>query len=132
MSHKPYAMERITACLTYLSAGWIGVVVLLIQTLCKKQPTHFVLYHVFQAIFLFFGYYILSTLCGLLVVIIARIPIINMIPHLLNASLPALGGLSFIQAIIYTVILYLAITSLAGRYSFLPWVSNIIIYWIKR
>lgn len=133
MSHnKVYPIERIISCLTYITLGWAGVIILIIQAITKKQPTQFVMYHILQSIFLCFGYFVLSEICYLLVVLIARIPVINMIPILLNMPLSALNGFSFIQAVCYTVIIYLALTSLMGKYSFLPWVSNIIIYWIKR
>lgn len=132
MSHKPYPMERIIAALTYLTLGWVGVAILVIQAVTRKQPTYFVMYHILQSIFLFFSYFVLCQICDLLVILIARIPLINTIPLLLNASIPALGGFSLIQSICYTILIYLILTSIAGKYSFLPWVSNIIIYWIKR
>ncbi len=132
MSHnKPYAMERLISCLTYLTLGWAGIVVLIIQALTKKQLTRFVMYHVLQSIFLCFGFFILSELCGLLTILIARIPIINLIPILLNMPIDVFYGFSFIQTICFTIIFYLSITSLFGKYSFLPWVSNIIIYWLQ-
>ncbi len=132
MSHnKPYAVERIISCLTYITLGWAGIVVLVIQAITKKQPTRFVLYHVLQSIFLCFGFFVVSELFGLLTILIAKIPIINIIPVLLNMPIEMFFGFSFIQAVCYTVIIYLSLTSLMGMYSFLPWVSNIIIYWIK-
>ncbi len=131
MSHnKPYPMECVISCLTYVTLGWAGIVILVIQAVTKKQPTQFVMYHILQSIFLCFGFYVVSELFGLLSILIARIPVINLIPVLLNMPLELLYGLSFIQAVCYTVIIYLALTSLFGKYSFLPWVSNIIIYWL--
>ena len=124
-------MERVISCLTYVTLGWAGVIVLVIQAITKKQPTQFVMYHILQSIFLCFGFYVVSELCNLLSILIARIPIINLIPVLLNMPIDVLYGFSLIQAICYTVIIYLALTSLLGKYSFLPWVSNIIIYWIR-
>ncbi len=124
-------MERVISCLTYVTLGWAGVIVLVIQAVTKKQPTQFVMYHILQSIFLCFGFYVVSELCNLLSILIARIPIINLIPVLLNMPIDVLYGFSLIQAICYTVIIYLALTSLLGKYSFLPWVSNIIIYWIR-
>ncbi len=132
MSHKPYPMERLIAATTYLTLGWVGVIMLVIQAVTRKQPTHFVMYHILQSIFLFFSYFVLCQICDLLVILIARIPIINSIPILLNTSVAALGGFSLIQAVCYTILIYLTLTSIAGKYSYLPWISNIIIYWIKR
>lgn len=131
MSHRVYFIERILACLCYLTLGWAGVILLIAQALFKLQPTKFVSYHVFQAIFLFFAYYVISELLGLLVVVIKPIPIINNIPILLNSAIPLLAGLSIIEALVVSVLFYLMVTSLLGKYSFLPWVSNIIKYWIR-
>ncbi len=124
-------MERVISSLTYLTLGWAGVIVLIIQAVTKKQPTQFVMYHILQSIFLCFGFYVVSELFNLLTILIARIPIINLVPILINMPIDVLYGLSLIQAICYTVLIYLILTSLMGKYSFLPWVSNIIIYWIR-
>ena len=131
MSHKVYFIERILACLCYLTLGWAGIILMIAQALFKLQPTKFVSYHVFQAIFLFFAYYVISQLLGLVMIIIKPIPIINNIPILLNSAIPMFGGLSIIEALTTTVLVYLAITSLMGKYSFLPWVSNIVKYWVR-
>ena len=124
-------MERVISSLTYLTLGWAGVIVLIIQAVTKKHPTQFVMYHILQSIFLCFGFYVVSELFNLLTILIARIPIINLVPILINMPIDVLYGLSLIQAICYTVLIYLILTSLMGKYSFLPWVSNIIIYWIR-
>ena len=131
MSHKPQGMERILAVLTYLTLGWAGVVILIIQALGKIQPTRFVMYHVLQSIFLCFSYFLLLQICDLLMNLIAWIPIINNIPILLNMSIPLLAGFSIIQAIVGTVLIYLVISAFLGQYSFIPWVSNIIRYWLR-
>ena len=132
MLHRPTWTERILAASTYATLGWVGVAILIVQVLCKKSPTLFVMYHVMQSIFMFFAYFVLCQFLGLLKVLIAAIPLLNSIPVLLNSPLPLLGGFSFVQALTSTVLLYLVLTSLAGRYSYLPWVSDIIKYWVKR
>ena len=54
------------------------------------------------------------------------IPLINAIPYFANMPLPFLFGLSAIQGLTTALILYLAITSFMGLYSYIPWVSDII------
>ena len=58
--------------------------------------------------------------------ILYRIPLINAIPYFANMPLPFLFGLSAIQGLTTALILYLAITSFMGLYSYIPWVSDII------
>ena len=67
-----------------------------------------------------------SYLAELVYAILYRIPLINAIPYFANMPLPFLFGLSAIQGLTTALILYLAITSFMGLYSYIPWVSDII------
>ena len=122
--HKPYAIERLLSAASYLTAGFVGFIWLIIATLLKKRVTPFLMYHIMQSIFLSIAFFLISQLAGLVYVILYKIPLINAIPYLLN--MPLFFGLSVIQAFTTTIILYLAITSAMGLYSYLPWISDII------
>ncbi len=124
MPNKPYAIERLLSAASYLSAGFVGFIWMIIAALLKKQIRPFLMYHIMQSIFLSIALFLISQLAGLVYVILYKIPIINAIPYLLN--MPLIGGLSVIQAFTTTIILYLAITSAMGLYSYLPWISDII------
>ena len=126
ISKKPYPIERILSVATYLTAGGEGFVWLIIAALTKKQVRSFLMYHILQSIFISILFFLLSVLGELVYVILYRIPIINAIPYLINMPISILFGLSIVQAFTTTIILYLAITSGMGYYSYLPWVSNII------
>ena len=126
ISKNPYPIERILSVGTYLTAGGVGFVWLIIAALMKKQVTQFLMYHIMQSIFISIGFFLLSILANLLLVIIYRIPLLNIIPVLLTTPIPLVFDLSVIQIITTTIILYLAITSGMGYYSYLPWVSDII------
>lgn len=126
ISRKPYAIERIISAATYLTAGGAGFVWLIIAALMKKHVTPFLMYHILQSIFLSIAYFLLSILGEFVYVILYRIPLINAIPYYINIPLPFLFGLSLIQTITTTIVLYLAITAGMGYYSYLPWVSDII------
>jgi len=130
ISKKPYAIERILAALTYLSAGFVGVVWLIIAALSKKRVTNFLMYHIFQCIFLTIVYYLLTEFGKMIFFILYKIPFINMLLSNLQYYLNLLSsfafGLTFIQLITTIIILYLTVTSAMGYYSYLPWVSNII------
>lgn len=122
--NKPYAIERLLSAGTYLTAGFVGFVWLIIAALLKKQVRPFLMYHIMQSIFLSIAFFLISQLAGLVYVILYKIPLINAIPYLLN--MPLFFGLSVIQVFTTTIILYLAITSAMGLYSYLPWISDII------
>ena len=125
-SNNVYPIERIISALTYLTASGVGFVWLIIAAVLKKHVSPFILYHVMQSIFLAIAYFLLTTLCELLYVILYRIPLINAIPYFINMPLPFLFGLSIIQALTTLVIIYLAVTAFMGVYSYIPWVSDII------
>lgn len=122
--HKVYPIERLLSAGTYLSAGFVGFIWLIIAALLKKQVRPFLMYHIMQSIFLSIAFFLISQLAGLVYVILYKIPVINAIPYLLN--MPFFFGLSIIQVFTTTIILYLTITSAMGLYSYLPWISDII------
>ncbi|MBR2524908.1 hypothetical protein IKE67_00425 [bacterium] len=121
-------IERIVSSLSYLTSGVIGFIWLILGVLTKSSLRPFMKYHIFQSIFLSMGYF-------LLVIIIEQVSvIINFIPYVRNIFsmitfpfvIPIIFGLSIIQILIYTLLFYLAVTSFMGRYSYIPWISEII------
>lgn len=125
-SKQIYPIERIIAAATYLTTGLAGFVWLIVAAIFKKNTTQFLQFHIFQSIFVSLAFYLATYLLGLVYIILYRIPLINAIPYFINMPLPFLFGLSIIQAIVGTVVLYLTITAFLGMYSYLPWFSNII------
>ena len=125
---KPYMIERIVSALSYLSAGMIGFIWLILGVLTKSSLRPFIKYHIFQSIFLSMGYFLLLIILEQVSVIINWIPIVRNIFSmvLFPFIIPLIFGLSIVQILIYTVLFYLALTSFMGRYSYLPWISEII------
>lgn len=126
ISKKPYPIERILSATTYLTAGGVGFVWLIIAVFLRKNVTKFLMYHILQSIFLSIAFVLISFLGEMVYVILYKIPLINVIPYLLNMSIPIFFGLSVIQAFTTIIVLYLSLTSAMGYYSYLPWVSNVI------
>ena len=125
-SNKPYPIERILSTASYLTAGGVGFVWLIIAAVMKKRVTTFLMYHIMQSIFISILFFLLSILGELLFVILYKIPLINAIPYFINMPLPFLFGLSLVQMCTTTIILYCAIMAGLGYYSYLPWVSDVI------
>ena len=125
-SNEIYPIERVLSAATYFTAGLVGFVWMIIAALMKKRVTPFLMYHIMQSIFLAIAYFLLSQLCGLVYVILYRIPLINAIPYIINMPIPIVFGLSILQLITTSVLLYLAISSFMGYFSYFPWVSDII------
>ena len=125
-SKKPYPIEKLLSAGSYLTAGGVGFIWLIIAAFLKKSVTPFLMYHIMQSIFLSILFFLISIFGEFLFIILYKIPIINAIPYLINMPISFIFGLSFIQVITTSIILYLAITSGLGYYSYIPYVSNII------
>ena len=125
---QPYFIEKLVSALSYITSGFVGFIWLLLGIFTKSRVRPFMKYHIFQSIFLAIAYFLLCQILGMLAAIISYIPFVNnailMVAYLLNA--PILFGISIIQILIYTLMVYLVVTSMQGRYSYLPWISDII------
>ena len=101
--NKPYPIERLIAALTYLTAGGTGFIWFIIAAVTRKQVTPFLMYHILQSIFISILFFLISVFGNFLLVIIYKIPIINLIPVILNAPLAFANQLSIIQLFTTTV-----------------------------
>lgn len=124
----PYMIEKIIAALTYLTMGMVGFIWLIVGLFTKARLKPFIQYHIFQSIFISLAFAVLSTLISWISNLLSFIPIINrivaQITFLLN--MPLIFDYSLLQSVIYIFIIYLAVTAFIGKYSYIPWVSDII------
>lgn len=125
-SRQIYPIERVVSAASYLTAGFAGVIWMVIAAVFRKNLTQFLLYHIMQSIFLSILYFLLTVFARFIFVILYKIPLINAIPYYINMPIPFLFGLSLIQGITTAILFYLVITSFMGLYSYIPWVSEII------
>ena len=125
---KPYFMEKLVSALSYLTMGFVGFIYLVIVILTKKNLKPFLKYHIFQSIFISIGYYLLTIFIGLVCNILLFIPLINKITTMIlyYTTINIIFGCSIIGLFVYAVLVYLVITSFQGKYSYIPWVSDII------
>ncbi len=125
---KPYMIERIVSSLSYVTAGMVGFIWLILGVLTKSSLRPFMKYHIFQSIFLSMGYFLLLIILEQISLIINFIPYVRNIFSLITFPflIPIIFGFSIVQILIYTLLFYLALTSFMGRYSYIPWISEII------
>lgn len=133
-SETPYLIERIVAALSYWTMGMVGFIWLIIGLFTKARLKPFLQYHIFQSIFISLGLAVLSIFIGFLSNILSVIPVINKIVAQINflLNMPLIFDYSIMQAVIYVFLTYLAVTSLMGRFSYVPWVSDVIDQNISR
>lgn len=124
----PLLIERLIAALSYITFGFVGFIWLLIGIFTKNSLRPFLKYHIFQSIFISIAYFLLCQFLGLLMNILSMIPFINQIilqvTFYLNS--PLIFEFSLIQIIINALVIYLAATSFMGKFSYVPWISEII------
>lgn len=126
--------DRIISALSYLTAGWIGLIYFIIIYFMKKPTTRFLRYNVLQSIFLAFALFIISEICKIVFGILLLIPFINMlfssILLLLNKSF--IFHYSLIQLALGLFFIYLSGMSFLGKYPKVYWVSENIIVKASR
>ncbi len=121
-------VDRLVSFLSYISAGWFGMIYCIVLFIGKKMPSMFVRYNVFQSIFISLLYFVLSFGFGLLLKFLSYIPFLNYIVATITFQFnrPVIFDYSFIQAFMIGLTIYLAVISILGRRPRVFWVSKII------
>ena len=121
-------VDRLVSFLSYISAGWFGMIYCIVLFIGKKMPSMFVRYNVFQSIFISLLYFVLSFGFGLLLKFLSYIPFLNYIVATITFQFnrPVIFDYSFIQAFMIGLTIYMAVVSILGRRPRVFWVSKII------
>lgn len=132
--NTPYLIERIIASLSYMTMGMVGFIWLIIGLFTKASLKPFLKYHIFQSIFISLGFAVLSKFVGWVSNILSFIPFINKLVAQINflLNMPLIFDYSILQTVIYVFLIYLAVTSFAGKFSYIPWISDIIDQNVER
>ena len=117
--NTPYLIERIIASLSYMTMGMVGFIWLIIGLFTKASLKPFLKYHIFQSIFISLGFAVLSKFVGWVSNILSFIPLINKLVAQINflLNMPLIFDYSILQTVIYVFLIYLAVTSFAGKFS---------------
>lgn len=127
-NEQPAMIEKIIAVLTYTTMGFAGFIWLLIGIFTKNRLRPYLQYHIFQSIFLSIAYFLVTQFVALAMNVLSFIPFVNqlVLATTFYFNMPLLFGASVIQLFVYSVLAYLVFTSVQGKYSYLPWISDII------
>jgi len=120
--------SRLGSAISYLTAGWGGIIVLVILYFAKKIPSKFFTFNVYQSIIIAFTIFVIGMGWKILYSIFTHIPIIKGLftriddlffkPVLISCSIPEL----FIRVLI----LYCVIFCLIGKFPVIYKVSSLI------
>ena len=120
--------DRIVSLLSYITAGWAGLIYLVIIYFRKKHPSHFLRYNVFQSIFISFFYFVLCMVIGFIANLLLAVPFINSVISwfILIFNRPLVFEFSIIQIFMICLFAYMSLFALVGKYPRVYWVSKII------
>ena len=126
--YESLPLEKIIEALSYLTSGFVGFVWLILGAVLKLGIRPFLLYHIYQSIFLSVLFFIVQLGLKIILDILSAIPLIGQLVSTLTFlfTTSIFGGFSIINLALLSIVIYLTITSFMGQYSYLPWVSNII------
>lgn len=133
-----YPIEKIVAVLSYYTFGFAGLIYLIIAVVKKQSLRSFLRYHVFMSIFLSIAIFIISQALILVINILGFIPFIKIvlisITVFFTRIIVSFLGMNFsiITLCITALLTYLAVGAMMGKYTYLPWVSEIISYNMRR
>lgn len=121
-------IDRLVSFLSYISAGWFGMIYCIVLFVGKKMPSRFVRYNVFQSIFISLLYFVLSFGLGLILKFLSYIPFLNYLVATITFQFnrPVLFDYSFVQVFMIALTIYMSVISLFGRRPRVFWVSRII------
>ena len=119
----PYPMEKIISVATYLTFGLVGGIYWLIAFFLKLGIRPFLKFHIYQSVFLSLLFAVINLIFSPL---IFWIPILN---KLFNVHF--IGNLTIINLFFLLLLIYLCAGVLLNKYSYIPWVSDVIKYHVK-
>lgn len=127
-------IEKIISIFSYLTCGIVGLAWLIFGAVMKLSLRPFLKYHIYQSIFLSILYVLVSMVLGLILHILGFIPYIQYLVGLITFlfQTAVIFHLSIINIGVLSVIIYLCFGVLNNKYSYLPWVSEIVVMNVKR
>ena len=126
--------DKIISALSYLTGGFVGFIWLILCSVTKKYMNKYLLFNVYQSIFLALLIFFINLLLGVMYHLLVIIPFINRMVSFVYSLIysPVYFNWSIVGLIILGMYIYLMLFALLGRISYLPWVSNIILYQLNR
>lgn len=127
-----YPIEKIVAVLSYFTFGIVGFLYIIISLIIKQGLRPFIRYHIFMSIFLSLLIYVISMVLIGIINISGFIPYVNAIvgtiTFIFQKEFLNLGifHFSIISLFVTGLYMYLSVGAILGKYSYLPWITDII------
>ena len=128
-SESANILEKIGLCSTYATCGLTGVIWLIVANLVFKRDLRpFILYHIYQSIIFWMFIVALSYVFSFFINLLISIPIVGswIGNFMLIFNTPKYFGLSIINLLVSLIVIYLMLGVILGRYSQIPFISEIV------
>ena len=121
-------LSRLGSAMSYLTAGWGGLIALVIMYFAKKTPSKFFTFNVYQSIIIAFSLFIIGMTWAILFNILSHIPFVQLIVSWIDFILnrPTILSRSVTELFVFGLTIYCVLFSLLGRYSIIYKVSSLI------
>ena len=126
--------DRIIAVISYITAGFGGLLWIIYCNMLKKSISAFLLFNIYQAIVVTLFLYFANILLGLLHDLLIMIPYVRILVNTIRLTLtsPIYYNWSIIGLAIFVLYLYMILMTLAGKIAKIPFISDIIMYQLDR
>ncbi len=121
--------DRIISSISYLTMGIFSIIWIIFVNLTKKRMTPFVVFNLYQAIFLSIALAIISMIYSIAINILVVVPILGTLVKKIDLffnQTPLYFGYTITGAVVTILLFYLIILCLIGRRPHLPYISNIV------
>lgn len=120
--------DRIMSALSYLSAGWLGLIYCIVLYFAKRPISNFIRFNLTQSIFFALLYFILSVALNFVFGILSHIPLIQVLVAWIQLLFfrPVLWHFSLLQLFINGLILYFVLFSLLGKKPYIRGISHLL------
>ena len=124
---EPSLPDRVISALSYLSAGWIGLIYMVVLYFARKGSSKFLRFNVYQSIFISFAIFVIGMIYTLFFDLLTHIPFIQIIVSWIDLFLskPTFGNYSILQALVVVYLAYVVIWSLLGKFPMIFKISRL-------
>lgn len=125
--------ERLISALSYLSAGWVGIIAIIVYAVGKKKLPYYLRYNILQSIFIALLLYVISLVVNLVMWVLGIIPFIKIIVAQIGLffNMPIILGYSLAQLFVFGLIMYTIFNCIIGKIPKIYWISDIVDYATK-
>ena len=128
---EPSLPDRVISALSYLSAGWIGLIYMVVLYFARKGSSKFLRFNVYQSIILCclrcYLQFVIGMIYTLFFDLLTHIPFIQIIVSWIDLFLskPTFGNYSILQALVVVYLAYVVIWSLLGKFPMIFKISRL-------